>query len=149
MANKRPEMPQADFLQDRGLSSAMLASLDDLTRNTEAEAARDTDFEAVMHNTSSSNPGRPRTISAGYDSAAQKLTVVFRDGTWYEYRNVSPEVWQGFQAATSKSAYLETSGLNASKDRGPVNMATMSKSQRVQMSSISDFADYLYSSKKE
>ena len=56
--------------------------------------------------TSSSNPERPRTVAAGYDRTRQVLTVVFRDGTYYNYYEVSTSEWQDFKKRVSKGQYI-------------------------------------------
>lgn len=56
--------------------------------------------------TSSSNPERPRTVAAGYDRTRQVLTVVFRDGTYYNYYEVSANEWQDFKKRVSKGQYI-------------------------------------------
>lgn len=52
--------------------------------------------------TSSLNASRPRTVAAGYDASRLMLTVVFRDGTVWNYPNVTPGQWQNFHASISK-----------------------------------------------
>jgi hypothetical protein len=59
--------------------------------------------------TSSTNYSRPRTVAAGYtpdpdDPANGTMTVVFRDGTFYNYYQVSPTEWQAFYASYSKGS---------------------------------------------
>ena len=56
--------------------------------------------------TSTSNPERPRTVAAGYDKSREVITVVFRDGTFYNYYEVSPVQWQAFKARISKGQYI-------------------------------------------
>lgn len=56
--------------------------------------------------TSSTNPERPRTVAAGYDEDEEKLTVMFRDGTLYNYYEVSKGEWQAFKANKSKGVYI-------------------------------------------
>lgn len=56
--------------------------------------------------TSTMNYKRPRTVAAGYDKARQILTVVFRDGTFYNYHEVKGQTWNGFKAAYSKGRYI-------------------------------------------
>jgi hypothetical protein len=51
--------------------------------------------------TPSINPPRPRTLAAGYDASTRTLRVRFRDGTGYEYYNVSPQTWQNFKRVKS------------------------------------------------
>lgn len=57
--------------------------------------------------TSTINPDRPRTVAAGYDPRRQVLTVVFRDGTFYNYYDVDPQTWVAFKAAPSKGRFIE------------------------------------------
>jgi hypothetical protein len=52
--------------------------------------------------TSSTNYSRPRTVAAGYDPYRQVMTVVFRDGTFYNYYEVTPSEWEAFHASYSK-----------------------------------------------
>ena len=52
--------------------------------------------------TSTTNVSRPRTVAAGYDSKRKVLTVVFRDGTIWNYDNVTEGEWQNFHASISK-----------------------------------------------
>jgi hypothetical protein len=59
--------------------------------------------------TSTTNVRRPRTVAAGYELRKHPngeeygvLTVVFRDGTVWNYDGVSPGQWQNFQASISK-----------------------------------------------
>jgi hypothetical protein len=56
--------------------------------------------------TSTTNPKRPRTVAAGYDKKRQTLTVVFRDGTFYNYYEVSSVEWQAFKSRVSKGQYI-------------------------------------------
>ena len=100
-----------------------------------------------MSTTSSSKPERPRTLRAGYDHQGERLVVVFRDGTWYEYQNVSVDMWQEFQAAKSKSPLLDST-IFTSLNRGAISPNTMSRSQRVQMSNTQEYANYMYSDNK-
>lgn len=54
------------------------------------------------------NPGRPRTLAAGYDENAMTLRVKFRDGDMYGYYNVPPSVWSRFQRAQSPGRFINT-----------------------------------------
>ena len=54
--------------------------------------------------TSSTNYSRPRTVAAGYDGERQTMTVVFRDGTFYNYYEVTKSEWDAFYASYSKGA---------------------------------------------
>jgi hypothetical protein len=52
--------------------------------------------------TSSTNFKKPRTVAAGYDNARQVLTVMFRDGTLWNYYDVTKDEWIKFHASISK-----------------------------------------------
>lgn len=54
------------------------------------------------------NPGRPRTLAAGYDDRTSTLRIKFRDGEIYEYYQVPPSVWWKFQRAQSPGRYINT-----------------------------------------
>lgn len=54
------------------------------------------------------NPQRPRTLSAGYDRASQTLSVVFRDGTAWNYYGVTYQMWTAFKASPSPGRYIRT-----------------------------------------
>lgn len=71
--------------------------------------------------TSTTNPARPRTVAAGYNHRSQTLTVVFRDGTWWNYYHVSAMIWKNFKNAYSKGWYLYASGLDRWATMGPTN----------------------------
>lgn len=95
--------------------------------------------------TSSTDASRPRTVAAGYREYAGsrkggqaglgKMTVMFRDGTLYNYYDVTPGEWQNFRASISKgSPWLnkgfpngkqQVDGLFINKPRGPANMANV------------------------
>lgn len=56
--------------------------------------------------TNTINPQRPRTVAAGYDASRKVITVVFRDGTFYNYYDVDPKEWQAFKMSRSKGRYI-------------------------------------------
>ena len=78
--------------------------------------------------TSTTNPSRPRTVAAGYDKADEKITVVFRDGTFYNYYEVTPQEWQRFKAVVSKGRYIYN--YLDSKPRGLADISSMSAAGR-------------------
>lgn len=78
--------------------------------------------------TSSSNTKRPRTVAAGYDSARSVLTVVFRDGTWYNYYEVSVSEWKAFKSMVSKGKYIYS--VLDYKPRGNADTAGLSAGVR-------------------
>ena len=74
--------------------------------------------------TSTINPDRPRTVAAGYDSKQDKLTVIFRDGTYYNYYEVSSSTWKGFKAARSKGRFI-AANLDTGHPRGPADVLSI------------------------
>lgn len=81
--------------------------------------------------TSTSNPERPRTVAAGYDDTRQVLTVVFRDGTFYNYYEVDRPTWDGFKISHSKGPFIET--FLDGKPRGTANMKKTAVASREQL----------------
>ncbi len=73
--------------------------------------------------TSTTNPHRPRTVAAGYQinhgEKTGKLTVVFRDGVYYNYYQVTESEWQQFRSNQSKGRYIRQ--FLDSKPRGVAN----------------------------
>jgi hypothetical protein len=72
------------------------------------------------HPTRTSKPERPRTIAAGYDPERQVLTVMFRDGTMYNYYDVEQKIWDTFRGLPSKWKFIKDK-LD-SKPRGNANL---------------------------
>jgi hypothetical protein len=72
--------------------------------------------------TSSTNYEKPRTVAAGYtpdpsNPANGTMTVVFRDGTFYNYYKVSPTEWEAFHASYSKGKpWLNRKNKNQASD---------------------------------
>lgn len=75
--------------------------------------------------TSTTNPKRPRTVAAGYDEDEMKLTVVFRDGTFYNYYEVTKTEWTAFKANRSKGAIIAQ--MLDFKPRGYADVSSLSK----------------------
>jgi hypothetical protein len=73
--------------------------------------------------TSTTNPDRPRTVAAGYDRSRKVLTVVFRDGTFYNYYSVSGLEWGNFKRARSKGRFIRLYLNN--KTRGTASMGSV------------------------
>lgn len=117
---------------------------------SEVRQVEDPEFEVedtratLMTTTTSSNPSKPRTLKAGYDYANNILTVVFRDGTWWEYRNVPEELWTAFKMSESKGRFLRDSGLDTWDDMGPADIESMPRHRRELMNDISEFTEYMY-----
>jgi hypothetical protein len=92
--------------------------------------------------TSSTDYSRPRTVAAGYDEARETMTVVFRDGTFYNYYQVSPTEWEAFSASFSKgrpwlNKANETTqaadGIFIGKPRGVADVSTLDPGVKEQL----------------
>lgn len=122
----------------------------------DSESPKDDKFNAVAtpptiartQATTSSNSSRPRTLSAGYDSENEVLTVLFRDGTWWEYRGVPLEMWDDFKSAPSKGAYLRESGLDSWGDMGPADLSAMPRHRKTQLNQLTAWANNMYPGEK-
>ncbi len=160
MPRKRAEIPSAEFLfgsrVEQGSystsSGKILPTLEEYLfpqrPEKEEQVPDEESFQTVsainMRATTSSNPKRPRTIKAGYDFKSQTMTVVFRDGTWWNYYEVPAYMWQGFILSESKGKYLASSGLDSWPKMGPADPAGMPTYQRVQLNDTKEFAQYMY-----
>jgi hypothetical protein len=87
--------------------------------------------------TSTTNPNRPRTVAAGYSPKEKKITVVFRDGTFYNYflgsldeksAGTANRMWQNFKRARSKGRFIYT--YLDQLPRGVADVSTISASAR-------------------
>jgi hypothetical protein len=148
---RRVSIPSIDGLLKTPNRKAA-ALLDNMMSEAEA-STRDDEFEVIdtggpaLLPTTSSNPTRPRTLKAGYDYETQVLVVVFRDGTWWEYRNVPVSIWDGFKMADSKGRYLKESGLDTWDSMGPANVDNMPKHRREALNDLQEFTEYMYGAK--
>lgn len=95
--------------------------------------------------TSTSNPQRPRTLAAGYNKKTKVMTVVFRDGTWWNYYDVPEDIWEGFRQAESKGKYLISSGLNNWGSMGRADMSGFTETQRESLSNMAKRASTIQS----
>jgi hypothetical protein len=87
-----------------------------------------------VKNAPTTNPERPRAWTIAYHPNDKKLVVVFRDNTWWEYRNVPTHLWEGLKASGSTGKYLRTSGLDQWPDMGPANMDEFSSGAKEKIS---------------
>lgn len=58
--------------------------------------------------TKTTNIKRPRTLAAGYNRQSQTLSVIFRDGTAWNYYGVSYQMWTAFKASPSPGRFIRT-----------------------------------------
>lgn len=52
-------------------------------------------------------------ISAGYDPTSETLEIEFKDGSVYQYYNVSEHLYEQFQSASSKGQFFNIYIKNA------------------------------------
>lgn len=115
------------------------------TYNNLSLQARDKAFgpaAITQRPTATSNPKRPRTVAAGYDKERKTLTLVFRDGTFYNYYEVSPQMWATFKSLPSKGAYIKR--YLDSKPRGEAEMSYVSKNAQELLYRVSRTNQILY-----
>lgn len=86
------------------------------------------------------NPERPRAYAIGYSLKTSTLYVVFRDNTWWEYRNVSPAMWAQLKTSPSTGKFLKSSGLDGWSDMGPADTDLMSSGMRSRLASTASIA---------
>lgn len=85
-----------------------------------------------------SKPGQPRTVGAGFiiDQGADKgkLTVVFRDGTYYNYYDVPYTTWETFKSLPSKGPFIKS--VLDGFQRGPATDVNMDPDIRQELYKI-------------
>ena len=88
-------------------------------------------------------PKRPRAHAVGYNPNSRTLYVVFRDNTWYEYRNVPADMWMALKGAESTGKFLKESGLDNWEDKGSAMLDGMSEAFKARLASASASASRL------
>jgi hypothetical protein len=95
--------------------------------------------------TSTTNVRKPRTVAAGYDESRSVLTVVFRDGTVWNYDNVTPGQWQNFHASISKGKpWINEFKFGVGQ---PADMAKIDPNVQAELYSVARTAQLQYQSK--
>lgn len=97
--------------------------------------------------TSSINASRPRTVAAGYEPNRNNgtLTVVFRDGTVWNYYGVTPGEWSNFHASISKGRPWINDQLFGRGE--PADMSAISASVAAEIYRFSRSAQLKYATK--
>lgn len=90
--------------------------------------ATDAFSDQVEVPTSTSDYARPRTVAAAYDPSRSTITIVFRDGTFYNYYEVDQDTWKRFRSISSKGNFIKKT-LD-SHPRGPADMSTINEYTR-------------------
>jgi hypothetical protein len=66
----------------------------------------DADDAYTQAPTPTSNPERPRTVAAAFELERNVLTLIFRDGTIYNYYEVTVSEWKAFRNRATKWEYI-------------------------------------------
>jgi len=104
--------------------------------------------------TSSTNVNKPRTVAAGYDAKRQVMTVVFRDGTVYNYYDVTTDQWIGFHNSISKGRpWLNKFGPNTPGEfihhrQGPADMSNVDPRDAQEIYAVVATAQTRYKTKR-
>lgn len=85
-------------------------------------------FKQLAANTT--NPSRPRAQAIAYNFDNRSLYVVFRDGTWWEYRNCPVSYFEGLKNTDSTGKYLRESGLDTWSDMGAADLSNLSDERK-------------------
>jgi hypothetical protein len=97
--------------------------------------------------TSSTNVKKPRTVAAGYDASREVLTVMFRDGTLWNYYNVSKDEWIKFHSSISKgNPYINRTFL--SKPQGLADLSGISEDFLSQLQLMARVNQFRYKSRR-
>lgn len=119
------------FLEDEGFYDETgygYSNLGDAPSVTVVSSIGTAPADITQSPTSTTNPNRPRTVAAGYDKSRKVLTVIFRDGTFYNYYGVSGLEWGNFKRSRSKGRFIRTY-LDA-KTRGAAAVGMIPQSHR-------------------
>lgn len=87
-----------------------------------------------MRTAPTTNPSRPRATVIAYAPEENRLIVVFRDGTWWQYDEVPTTVWLGLKNSPSTGKYLRSSGLDQWPYMGPADVDAIPSSIKEQIS---------------
>ena len=128
-------------------------------REAQGAAANQNPVPLTNIPTSTTNYRRPRTVAAGYQRYVDnpqegKLTVMFRDGTLYNYYNVTPGDWIIFRNSISKGPLLNR-GTKGSADgmllkypHGPAAISDVPEAVQSQLYRIAREAQIRYRYRK-
>jgi hypothetical protein len=150
MATKRQELKK--LMNERfqeALDTSAGASLDwlfpkqqDDAKYSEVIPDKDTDVNNVQFQqitAPTNNPSRPRALAAGYNAKTKTLYIAFRSGAWWQYENVSTDVWLGLTNSSSTNDYLPVLEA-ACSSHGPAQIRSMSAATLAQFSDVAQKA---------
>lgn len=104
-----PEMDSSDIDWEGGLNDVELTPGDPPEDDEEEEEPINPEGRMAILTqipTSTTNFKRPRTLAAGWNRHSRTLSVIFRDGTPYNYYGVNHDTWNKFRAAISKGVFI-------------------------------------------
>ena len=97
--------------------------------------------------TSSTNVKKPRTVAAGYDRDRMVLTVMFRDGTLWNYYDISKDEWIKFHSAISKGNPFINKEFK-SKPQGLADLSGISDDFLSQLQLMARSSQFRYKSRR-
>jgi hypothetical protein len=98
------------------------------SRNDDIEVEMPTEISNIGSETVTApteKPNRPRALSIGYNPTTKTVYIVFRDNSWWQYEDVSTDVWLGFKNSRSTNSYLPTLEASCSS-HGPAQLRDIS-----------------------
>lgn len=112
--------------------------------------------------TSSTNSRRPYTVAAGWERYPQQsgaagdnkgtLTVLFRDGTLWNYYDVDRSFWIKFRGSISKGEYINRNSpnpeLTTNYSNGPADTSQVSEQTRALIYTEARATQYRYATKR-
>jgi hypothetical protein len=128
----RPIAPNA------GEFDAISIDVDDAAEGSATEATGQA-APITLVPTSTTNPKRPRTVAAGYLPSTKTLSVIFRDGTLYNYYEVGSLEWANFKRARSKGRFIYTyldQKPRGFPEEGPMSLFARSSLEAVRASQV-------------
>ena len=81
--------------------------------------------------TATSNSDRPRTLAAAYNPQKEILTLMFRDGTVYNYYDVQKDLWEYFREQSTKGEFIKS--MLDDHPRGQADMTYFPEEVRQQL----------------
>jgi hypothetical protein len=153
---------QASFIYGAGSQTFVPGIGAAETERIEDEGIEQRPVRLTQIPTSSTNASRPRTVAAGYaleqgaralpqEQRTGKLTVMFRDGTLWNYYGVSYNEWLTFSNALSKGPMLNrasskqaSDGILLSHPHGPADVSDIPEEIQEQLWKVAREAQLRY-----
>jgi len=103
------------------------------------------DAGSEVYTAPTANPSRPRAYTIGYNHNTSTVLIVFRSGAWWQYNDVSPEIWLGLKNSSSTNDYLKTLENNCSSHHA-ANLDVLSEGAKARLSYTASTASRMQNS---